>query len=640
MKNSKYIKTGILASALALFSCGNFDEINVNPNVSTNVEQVQIEYFINNSILGAQQNPHVAERVFVLYWKAAGRMDRINTLPAGVADDGWSTDYYNALAKWLTDINTAIKVYEEKTSLGFSENYYNNLLQVARIWRVYLLSEGADNFGPMPINGFHDENPKYNSVEEVYNYMLSELKDATSKMDLSVGKVPSKVAKLDLAYGYDFSKWKNYGSSLRMRLAMRLSEVAPSVAQTHFEEAVNAGYIDKLSGDFEVQEKPGWDDLTGVMSREWNMQYLSPTLNNLYVGLGGVKSSVQLAGKKDSIISNIKPADWLGVRYENHIATKTNNPMAGYWFDGLPDAIDPRAYALYPIPGDVQNEQFNKYPSWATSQVTDTKRKLKKDDKEDLVEIDAVFTWNAQSLGSWGAKGSLNQVYSWPAMTPRLRNNLRNSTAKRLFFGAWESYFLIAEAAVRGWNVPMTAQEAYEKGIKMSFDYWGLASYYSTYIASEDYNRIGTSVKWSHNTEPTSVAMKYKDGYTNAEQTTTYQYPVNHLYKNGSVRNDALTKIITQKFIAQVPWLPLEGWSDHRRLGLPFFDNPAIENPLVGVPSLTDANYMESKVEFFPQRLQYPSTLKSNVPDGYKQAVQLLGGEDEVHTPLWWAKKK
>lgn len=31
-----------------------------------------------------------------------------------------------------------------------------------------------------------------------------------------------------------------------------------------------------------------------------------------------------------------------------------------------------------------------------------------------------------------------------------------------------------------------------------------------------------------------------------------------------------MTKIFTQKYIAQVPWLPEEVWSDHRRIGLPF----------------------------------------------------------------------
>lgn len=638
MKN-KYILIGLLG-AFSLSSCDDFEEINVDPT-AVGVEQVQVEYLINNSIVGAQQNPHVSERAFVLYWKAAGRMDRISGLPTGSYNNDWSTDYYNSLSDWLKNINTAIQVAEEKKALGKNEPYSENLLQVARIWRVYLMSEATDNFGPMPLKGFQGVNPDFNSVEEIYGFMLKELEEATAKLDMGVTGLSQNVKKQDPAYKYDFAKWKKYGNSMRMRLSMRLSEVAPSVAKVEFEKAVKEGYIAELSEDFEVQEQPGWNDLTGVMTREWNMQYISTTLNNLYVGLGGVKSSVQLA-EKPKALAKIKPADWLGVHYEHHIATKTNNPVAGYWFDGLPHAIDPRAYALYPIPGDLDNPQYNLYPSWSVDVVKTFERKLmpKKDHVADTITINGAYTWNAHSLGEWGDKGSLNQVYSWPGMTPRLRNNLRNSTAKRLFFGAWESYFLIAEAAVRGWNVPMSAQEAYEKGIKMSFDYWGVSNHYNAYISSEEYNRVGTSVKWSHTVEPTSVTMKYKNGYTGAESTVSYNYPVNNLYQNGTVKNDALTKIITQKFIAQVPWLPLEGWSDHRRLGLPFFENPAIEKPLEKMPALTDANYMESKVAFFPQRLPYPANLQANVKEGYNQAIKHLGGEDSVFTPLWWAKKQ
>ena len=105
------------------------------------------------------------------------------------------------------------------------------------------------------------------------------------------------------------------------------------------------------------------------------------------------------------------------------------------------------------------------------------------------------------------------------------------------------------------------------------------------------------------------------------------------------MKNDRLTKIITQKFIAQNPWLPLETWNDHRRLGLPFFENPAIENPLVNMPALNTGNYMTSDVRFFPQRVRYPSSLAGSNPAGYQQAVGHLGGEDAVLTPLWWAKK-
>jgi hypothetical protein len=181
---------------------------------------------------------------------------------------------------------------------------------------------------------------------------------------------------------------------------------------------------------------------------------------------------------------------------------------------------------------------------------------------------------------------------------------------------------------------------AYENGVKASFDYWGLSNFATAYLNSEDYNNVGTSVKFAHTAEPPAArTMRYKDGYTNADGTVSIAYPTNTIYKNGIVRNDQLTKIITQKYLAQVPWLPLEAWNDHRRLGLPFFENPAVENPLPNLPALTQATMMTNQVKFYPQRLRYPSALKNSSPKGYTEAVSLLGGPDEVLTPLWWAKK-
>ena len=47
---------------------------------------------------------------------------------------------------------------------------------------------------------------------------------------------------------------------------------------------------------------------------------------------------------------------------------------------------------------------------------------------------------------------------------------------------------------------------------------------------------------------------------------------------------------------------------------------------------------MTSSQQFFPQRMKYPSGLQNSNVNGYKQAVDALGGPDEVLTPLWWAQ--
>ena len=651
-----------LSVGLTLSGCSDFDEIN-RSQYEAGTDLVQIEYFINNSIISAQMNPEVAERAFVLYWKDAAHTDRIGSLSEYYTDDGWTGNYFGYVTTWLSYINEAIALYQAKEAEGSLQPYSKNLYEVARIWRVYLMSEFADNFGPMPLNGFQGEEVQFNTVEEVYNFLLQELEESTKDLALSPA-APEATTKLDPAYGYDFAKWRKYGNSLRMRLAMRVVNADPELARKHFEAAVSEGYISSLDEIFSVQERPGWDDLTGVMTREWNSQYLSATLNNLYTGLGGITSEEQIGAYVRSAVKILNDAagadspqpirvkfnapDWMGVRWSDHFPTTTNDPSAGFWNDGLNNTMDPRAYVAYGIPGDLNNPHFCKYPSWSSA-ASVTRRALEKkvegSSKPDTVAvINSAFTWNAPVAGDWGDKGALNKVAFFRGNTPTLVLDFRNSSMRRVFYGPWESYFLIAEAAVRGWQVPMSGKEAYERGIRESFGYFdqcfpdaGISKYLDQYLASESYNRVGTSVAWDHTAEPQPVTKHYLNGLTGKEESYEYHYPSNGLYKDGTVSNDHLTKIITQKYIAQVPWLPLEAWSDQRRLGLPFFENPMVEKTITNLPALTKENYKESRWEFFPQRLPFPTSLKNNSPKDYADALSKLGSPDEIGTPLWWA---
>lgn len=337
----KYILPAVIASTLFLTNCSDFDKINVDP-YSANENQVLPEYFLHNSILGAQQDPNIAERAFVLMWKTAARQHFANGIAGGTDNDDWSSEYWKYASEWTTNVNTAIQMAELKASNGTAAPYNNNVMQVARIWRAYLMSEMTDIYGAMPIVAAQNKNPEFNSQKDVYYFMLAELKDAVSKIDLNIKMQDTK---FDLAYKYDWNKWIRYANSMRMRLAMRMSEVDPAKAKSEFEAAVATNmYISSSDQNFTVAEKAGWDPLTGVMSREWNSQLLSSTLNNLYLGLGGIKSADQLGS---GIHWAIKSDDYIGVKYDEQFSSKTNDPSAGYWMDGLPNKIDPRAYKTF-----------------------------------------------------------------------------------------------------------------------------------------------------------------------------------------------------------------------------------------------------------------------------------------------------
>lgn len=637
MKTKNKFIAGALLLTSFLTACGDFEEINEDPNL-VGEDKVKPEWFLNASVIGAQMNPEIAERMFVLTWNRASRFNRGNGFTLGTDNNDYITLYlsnsYSVM--WLNTVTKAIQLGQKKVEEGEAEvyPYYRNVIQIARVWRAYLNSEVSDGFGPIPaLSPFQGEAAPYDSVEEIYKFMLSELKEAEAALDVSLDM--SAMKNEDAFYAGDVTKWKKYANSLRMRLAMRLSEVDPALARSEFEDAASKTFISTQADIAWVQERDEWGDLAGVMSRTWNGQPMSVTFKNLVVGLGGQEFPLP-----DSLKSHLKnPYEYMGMYLNLHFPLTTNDPCAGFFFDGIPTYVDPRAPKLFSVVGWDDGVVYSDYIGKA-SDVVPVGLKNPNDVSQNMLTVDPKYTWGTWVAGEWDIKGGLSsELTSKNYNYPSIAKQYRMSTNKRVFFGPWESYFLLAEAAVRGWTVPGTAKSNYENGVRASFEYHGLLAEADAYLASKAYNRIGTSVNFDHTAEAAPFTIAYVDGYTKEKKTRQYTYPKNSIYKGGAYNNDALTKILTQKYIAQVPWLPEEAWSDHRRLGLPFFENQAVEkdyNPLNQVP-LTVATSKETRWDFYPKRYRYPANIQTNNLTGYQQALQLLGGPDLITTPLWWS---
>ena len=630
-------------------SCEDFEEININPAVS-GVEFVKAYYPLNNSIIGAQQSPHEAERIAVYNWASAARISGENStfLSNGRYSDSYNQDYHNSyLSDWLKKANLAVTIATENEALdGAAEHdkkFNQNIKAFARIWRVVMIAEYTDNFGPYTVSGFQGETPQFSSVKDVYDFMLKELAEAVA--DINSEEPTAEEAKSDPLFGFNAEKWTKYGNSLRLRLAMRLSEVDATKAKTEFEAVDKSKLIKTMDDIATVKEYNQWNAWAGIYSRSWNIISLPSSMSNILVGLGGVS----VAEQRPDLAQYTKPMDYLGLQFADHYADKTDNPTKGYWIDGIPENLDPRALRIYCIPGDKAADNFRDYGSSDEEMAT---QPLKDADGNDIIKLKGQFTWNyypAGSRGAWSPKFAKNTaVGSWyDTMLPVLCKTYGgDSEGSRVWFGPWETHFLLAEAALYGWNTGgVDAETAYEEGIRTSFESFGVSQYVDAYLESEDYNRIGVSVKFTHTTEPANFTANYVNGYTNVAGTTTYEYPNASLgmYKGGLL-NDQLAKIITQKYIAQTPYCTLEMWNDRRRLGLPWFELPNNETSFVGADmenTWTPESYTKKQaVDVFPQRLRYPSSLQNADPEGYKKAIELLGGPDNTLTPLYWAIQK
>ena len=214
MKNIiKLLSAGIAFSLVA--GCSDFEEVNRNPQA---VDELAARpyYALNQSILFAQQNPDTGERLFVINWAAAARQDGEDGYgtSSGNYDDSHMSASFNYMCNAMTYCQNAITLCD--VQLGNADQagltahqieFYPNVKAIARIWMVYLMSEFADTFGPMPIDGFQGVNPEFRSVKDVYYYMYDELEDAIASINTSVEPTDEE-SQCDEAYGYDPVKWK------------------------------------------------------------------------------------------------------------------------------------------------------------------------------------------------------------------------------------------------------------------------------------------------------------------------------------------------------------------------------------------------------------------------------------------------
>jgi hypothetical protein len=232
----KYI---IITSLCILNSCGSdFGDLNVDPN---NPQEVPPESILTGVEKNLADNTiaNITGLLLAQSWAANNytgftRYDIRNETLNGLLQ----TMYSGALED-LSDIEAIIKA---KPGLNPAED--KNKIAIAKILRVYTLQFVTDVFGPVPykeaLRGAINKTPAYESQEDIYMGLIDELHQALNQINLAEGSF----AGADIVYGGDMMKWSRFGNALLMRIAIRLSDVAPSIAQQEFEFAASKSFAD------------------------------------------------------------------------------------------------------------------------------------------------------------------------------------------------------------------------------------------------------------------------------------------------------------------------------------------------------------------------------------------------------------
>ena len=208
------------------------------------------------------------------------------------------------------------------------------------------------------------------------------------------------------------------------------------------------------------------------------------------------------------------------------------------------------------------------------------------------------------------------------SQNPRLHYSAVNSRTVSMgplyYIKLAEVDFMRAEAALRGWNVGISAQEAYENGIMNSSfrDPFELDPEWGGDIFLDELKEY---MEVSKAKEYTSI-----DPYGDGE-------PWPSLTKIGVKWNEAddnetkLEKIMTQKYIAVYP-NSFQAWTDLRRTGYPKLF--PVLNTMDGDGSIPQGQ-MIRRIPWQPEDPIMIELIESS-------AIPALGGDDLQNTRLWW----
>lgn len=408
----RLIALTLLVGSLQVACTDKFDQINTDPTRASsttfdpNLLLPSIQYNHVNSITGYNGSILFQSMWVQLFSSTTSGAANYYSNGDKYVQSSNTTDYQQRT--WSGSYNAASYAYEME-KLTTDKPALANLKNIAVIMQVLSLATITDVYGDIPYTQALQGKagvtlPAYDTQESIYKSLLTRLETATAALNTAAAG-PTNDA---YVYKGDVAKWKKFGYSLMLKLAMRLVKADAATAKTYAEKAAAAGVFTSLSDDAYL---------------------LADNANGYSNGNGSAL---------------ITPADVYQVRW-----SKT-------FIDFLKSTNDPRLSKVAEVPaaGLAANQLMTGGISDASVQVG----------LPNGYDLNGGATDISKSPGYPGATGSGADVtpigkYSRPAFIYR-------SQSMPFFVLTYaETELLLAEAVTRGFSVPGTAAAHYKNAV-------------------------------------------------------------------------------------------------------------------------------------------------------------------------------
>lgn len=295
----------IMVIATVITSCKKLEDLNVNEKAATNVPS---ETLFANALrnfadqMTTSSNNFNVLRLFSQYWAATTYVDesRYDIISRPIPANEFTTIYRDV----LSDLKECKRIVENESSVISTDAEKKNKIAITEIISVFAFQREVDIFGNIPYGDALDPNnisPAYDDAQGIYAKLFSRLDAAIASIDENAGGFGTA----DLLYKGNMKKWKLFGNSLKVKLAINAADVAGLDPAAKISSAMSAGLLGSSADDASFpylttppNTNPVWTNIVSANRKDW---VASNTLVDLMNSLSDPRRSKYFAGNiKDS----------------------------------------------------------------------------------------------------------------------------------------------------------------------------------------------------------------------------------------------------------------------------------------------------------------------------------------------------
>lgn len=318
----KYTLASIIA--LTLVDCtSDFENINTNPEAVSNESLSQMNNLIGGSFTpmflnvvnvtpawNFQLQQNLMGDVFSGYMTSPTPFaGNVNNMTYALVD-GWNgfpwSNTYGSVMPFVFDIKNYVKEAGDPAGEKF--------IHLANIIRVMGMHRVADTYGPIRYSKFEDfeTTGEYDSQEVAYTNFFSDLGTAIDALESFEGE-PQFIAFDMSSLEGDIALWRTFANSLRLRLALRVSKVNPTLARTQGELALasNAGLLES-----DMYINTGFAHPLTVISGAWGDIRMGAEMESILTGFNDGRLDTYFNPAADEDLAGAYKGIRMGIQIE------------------------------------------------------------------------------------------------------------------------------------------------------------------------------------------------------------------------------------------------------------------------------------------------------------------------------------